>query len=198
MSTAPARALVIVDVQRDFCEEGSLGVAGGAALARRITAYVAERRHDYAAVVATRDCHVDPGEHFSDDPDYGRSWPAHCVEGTAGAQFHPDLDASVVEAVFDKGRHAAAYSGFEGETVGGERLAEWLRARMIGAVDVVGIATDYCVRATALDAVAAGFATTVLDDLVAGVSEATTRAAKAELATAGVSLRASGAPGDQP
>jgi nicotinamidase/pyrazinamidase len=182
------RALVVVDVQNDFCEGGSLAVKGGAEVARRLTAYLAAQGSEYDAVVATRDYHVDPGPHFATDPDYRDSWPPHCVVGTTGAQFHPALDASRIEAVFDKGAHSAAYSGFEG-TAGGQSLESWLRDHEIAALDVAGIATDYCVKATALDAVRAGFATTVLEGLVAGVAPDTTEEALAELRAAGVLLR---------
>ena len=179
------RALVIVDVQNDFCEGGSLAVAGGTAVAREISKHVATA--GYAHVVATRDHHVDPGNHFAAQPDFLDTWPAHCVVGTSGVELHSDLDRRPIEAVFDKGEYAAAYSGFEG-TYDGQGLADWLRAHDVDAVDVVGIATDHCVRATALDAVAAGFATRVLLHLTAGVADATTKAALDQLATAGVEL----------
>jgi nicotinamidase/pyrazinamidase len=181
-----SRGLIVVDVQNDFCEGGSLAVAGGAAVAASISALLAASEH--AAVAATRDYHRDPGEHFSSAPDYVVSWPPHCEIGTSGAQFHPALDTQRIEAVFSKGEHAAAYSGFEGRSADGEALADWLRDRGIDAVDVVGIATDHCVRATALDAAAAGFDTTVLLDLTAGVSPATVASALAELRAAGVTL----------
>jgi len=180
-----SRALVIVDVQNDFCEGGSLAVAGGTAVARAISAYVAGAGYEH--VVATRDHHVDPGAHFAGQPDFLDTWPAHCVVGTPGMELHADLDRRPIEAVFDKGEYAAAYSGFEG-TFDGQRLADWLRARDVDAVDVVGIATDHCVRATALDAVGAGFATRVLLHLTAGVSQASTDAAVDQLRTAGVEL----------
>jgi nicotinamidase/pyrazinamidase len=183
------RALIIVDVQNDFCEGGSLAVAGGAAVARGISEHLAEGGdHPYAHVVATKDFHVDPGSHFSDHPDYADSWPAHCVAGTPGADFHPDLDTSAVEAVFFKGAHAAAYSGFEGADEAGTPLADWLRLRDVDEVDVVGIATDYCVRATAADAVRAGFATRVLLDLTAGVAAESTAKAIEDLRSAEVEL----------
>ncbi|MGI8814002.1 MAG: isochorismatase family protein [Pseudonocardia sp.] len=178
------RALVIVDVQLDFCEGGSLPVAGGAAVAARINAVTSR----YDQVVATRDYHVDPGAHFSTAPDYVDSWPVHCVVGTAGAAFHPALDVAPIRAVFAKGAHAAAYSGFEGTEPGGAGLTDWLRAREITEVDVVGIATDHCVRATALDAAREGFATRVLTELAAGVTPQTTEAALGELRAAGVSV----------
>ena len=185
------RALIIVDVQNDFCEGGSLAVAGGAGVARAISERLAAG-HDYAHVVATKDFHVDPGAHFSDHPDYAASWPPHCVAGTAGADFHPDLDTGEVEAVFFKGAHAAAYSGFEGTDEAGTPLADWLRARGVDAVDVAGIATDYCVHATAADAARAGLATRVLLGLTAGVAPDSTAQAIEDLRAAHVEL--TGAP----
>jgi nicotinamidase/pyrazinamidase len=197
------RALLIVDVQRDFCEGGSLAVAGGAAVAAAITAYLSSAAADhYAHVVATRDHHIDPGAHFSPEPDYVDSWPSHCVAGTPGADFHPDLAIDRLEEVFVKGEHAAAYSGFEGASSGftagaadgavpgqvGQPLAEWLRARDVTEVDVAGIATDHCVRATAVDAVLAGFTTRVLIDLTAGVAADTTADAVREMVSAGAEL----------
>ena len=185
-----SRALIIVDVQNDFCEGGSLAVAGGAAVAAGISAVL--ETGDWEHVVATKDYHIDPGAHFSAHPDFVASWPAHCVVGTGGADFHPSLVTDRVEAVFHKGEHAAAYSGFEGHTDSGEKLADWLREREVTAVEVVGIATDFCVRATALDAVAAGFATTVRLDLTAGVAATTTEAALQEFRAAAVAT--TGAP----
>ncbi|GEM32441.1 bifunctional pyrazinamidase/nicotinamidase [Nocardia neocaledoniensis NBRC 108232] len=180
------RGLVIVDVQNDFCEGGSLAVTGGAAVAAAISEFVAGQ--DYDAVVATRDHHVDPGEHFSAEPDYVDTWPPHCRVGTPGADFHPALDTGLVEEVFSKGEYSAAYSGFEGAAADGTPLADWLRARGIDSVDVVGIATDHCVRATALDARTAGFDTRVLLDLTAGVAPDTVAAALTTLRDAGVEL----------
>ncbi|MBI4940695.1 MAG: isochorismatase family protein [Actinobacteria bacterium] len=184
-------ALIVVDVQNDFCEGGSLPVAGGAGVAAAISAYIAANSTGYATVVATKDYHVDPGAHFAAEPDFVDSWPAHCVVGTTGSDPHPEFDTSGVDAWFTKGETAAAYSGFEGAADLGEDrvgLAEYLRGRGVTAVDVVGIATDHCVRATALDAVANGFATRVLLDLTAGVAPATTDAALAQLSDAGAEL----------
>jgi nicotinamidase/pyrazinamidase len=181
------RALIIVDVQNDFCEGGSLAVAGGAAVARAISSLLVGE-HGYDHVVATQDFHVDPGSHFSTHPDYAASWPAHCVAGTPGQDFHPDLDTHAIEAVFRKGAHAAAYSGFEGSAEDGTPLADWLRARDVDSVDVVGIATDYCVRATATDAAAGGFRTQVLLGLTAGVAPGSTAEAIDVLESAGVSV----------
>ncbi|MBP2476730.1 nicotinamidase/pyrazinamidase [Crossiella equi] len=180
------KALIIVDVQNDFCEGGSLAVTGGAAVASAISAHA--RAGGYDHVVATRDYHIDPGAHFSETPDYVDSWPVHCVAGTAGASFHPELDVTPVEAVFSKGAYAAAYSGFEGEGPSGVSLTDWLRERGVDRVDVVGIATDHCVRATALDARGAGLDTTVLLDLTAGVAAPTVEIALSQLAAAGVEL----------
>jgi len=183
------RALIVVDVQNDFCEGGSLAVAGGSAVAAAISDYLAgPEGAGYAHVVASRDYHIDPGDHFSDHPDFAASWPPHCVVGTPGAQFHPRLDTSHVQAVFSKGAHAAAYSAFEGADDAGTSLADWLRERDVEALDVVGIATDYCVRATALDAARAGFATQVLLGMTAGVAPATTQEAVDALRAAGVEL----------
>ncbi|MFB8036072.1 nicotinamidase [Streptomyces sp. NPDC056004] len=186
------RALIVVDVQNDFCEGGSLAVTGGADVAAAVTDLIGEAQAGYDHVVATRDHHIDPGSHFSDRPDFENSWPPHCVAGTEGVGFHPNFAPAVasgaIDAVFDKGDYAAAYSGFEGLDENGVGLADWLRGHRITEVDVVGIATDHCVRATALDAVRAGFTTHVLLDLTAGVAEATTERALEELRRAGVKL----------
>jgi nicotinamidase/pyrazinamidase len=186
------RALIVVDVQNDFCEGGSLAVSGGADVAAAITDLVGQAQPGYRHVVATRDHHIDPGDHFSAQPDYVDSWPAHCVAGTEGVGFHPNFAPAVasgaIDAVFDKGAYSAAYSGFEGTDENGTTLAEWLRERRVTEVDIVGIATDHCVRATALDAVREGFSTHVLLDLTAGVAEATTDRALEELRAAGVKL----------
>jgi nicotinamidase/pyrazinamidase len=180
------KALLVVDVQNDFCEGGSLAVAGGAAVAAGISALLATA--DYTVVAATRDAHRDPHEHFSAHPDYVDSWPVHCKIGTPGAELHPNFDTQRVDAIFDKGEWKAAYSGFEGVNGDGATLADWLREAGVDAVDVVGLATDHCVRATALDAAREGFDTTVLLDLTAGVAPATVTTALAELHEAAVTL----------
>ena len=188
------RALIVVDVQNDFCEGGSLPVSGGAEVALRIADVLHHWSNqdlhaaDYAVAVATRDHHIDPGGHFSTDPDFVHSWPPHCVVGTDGAAFHPNLDPQPFASIFLKGEHAAAYSGFEGRNKDGVPLADWLRAQEITDVDICGIATDHCVRATALDAVRNGFATRVLRDLCTGVAPESSRAALDEMHRAGVEL----------
>jgi nicotinamidase/pyrazinamidase len=187
------RALIVVDVQNDFCEGGSLPVGGGADVAAAITDLVGEASAiGYRHVVATRDRHVSPGTHFATQPDFVTSWPAHCVAGTEGVGFHPNFAPAVasgaIDAVFDKGEYAAAYSGFEGTDENGTALADWLRERDVVEVDVVGIATDHCVRATALDAAREGFRTRVLLDLTAGVTAESTKRALDDLREAGVEL----------
>lgn len=171
-------ALIVVDVQNDFCEGGSLPVTGGTQVARDIAAFTGRDLakaggHGITYVVATRDRHIDPGAHFSDAPDFVDSWPRHCVVGTPGADFHPALAQLPFHAVFDKGAYSAAYSGFEGTiggTASGESLHRWLNRHGVGEVHVCGLATDHCVRATALDASRLGYHTTVLLGLSAAVS----------------------------
>jgi nicotinamidase/pyrazinamidase len=183
-------AAIVVDVQNDFTEGGSLAVAGGAGVAAAITAHLGSSSYDH--VVATRDHHIDPGRHFAATPDYVDTWPAHCVVGTGGVELHPDLDRSLLETVFDKGEYAAAYSGFEGRGPDGVTLADWLRDAGVDSVEVMGLTTDYCVASTALDATREGFATAVRLDLTAGVGAETTASAVDRLKAAGITLH--GAP----
>jgi len=183
-----SRALIVADVQNDFCEGGSLEVAGGAGVAVAITKHIQAAAADYEHVVATKDHHIAPRGHFSEEPDYVTTWPRHCVVGTRGAEFHPRLATEPIEAIFTKGAYAAAYSGFEGTTEGDVGLADWLRRHDVDQVDIVGIATDHCVRATAIDAVKAGFATRVLLDLTAGVARATVDDALDQMRAEGVEL----------
>ncbi|MFE4540570.1 isochorismatase family protein [Streptomyces scopuliridis] len=189
------RALIVVDVQNDFCEGGSVPVAGGSEVAAAVTDLIGRATPGYRYVVATRDHHIDPGDHFAKPPaapDFVHTWPVHCVAGTEGVGFHPNFAPAVasgaIDAVFDKGAYSAAYSGFEGADENSVRLADWLRARAVTEVDVVGIAMDHCVRATALDAVREGFVTRVLLDLTAGVAPETTERAMEELRAAGAEL----------
>lgn len=184
-----ARALIIVDVQNDFCEGGSMGVDGGGDVAASISALVNEGA--YGVVVATRDWHRDPGEHWATGdaaPNFDTTWPVHCAAETAGAAFHENLQVEPDE-IFNKGEFAASYSGFDGASVAdGSALGAWLTDRGVTQIDVVGLATDYCVRATALDGLAAGFETRVLLNHCAGVAPETTTIAEHELAEAGVTL----------
>ncbi len=188
------RALLVVDVQNDFCEGGSLAVEGGGEVARQISTTLERwKRNDpevpaYDVAVATLDHHIDPGDHFSDDPDFHHSWPPHCVVGSSGVEFHPDLDPGPFDAIFRKGEYEAAYSGFEATDPDGTGLGEWLRSRGVDQVDVCGLATDYCVRATALDATREGFAVRLLGHLCAGVAPETTQAALREMQDAGAQL----------
>ena len=189
-----SRALIIVDVQNDFCEGGSLAVQGGAAVAGAISEYVDAHHNEFDHIVATQDWHIDPGDHFSENPDFKDSWPPHCVAGTRGAELHPDLDTEYIQAYFQKGQYAAAYSGFEGllapedAVPTGERqpggadtsrfapdedaigLDDWLQSHDVEDVVIVGLATDYCVMATSLDAVQAGYSVTVIRNLTAGIA----------------------------
>lgn len=177
-------ALIVVDVQNDFCEGGSLAVAGGAKVASEVAELLAAKT--YVTVVATRDHHIDPGSHFSDTPDFVDSWPRHCVVGTPGEEFHPPLEPALFDEIFYKGEYAAAYSGFEGASADGVRLADWLRDAGVDTVDVCGIATDYCVRATALDAAHEGFRVRVIEGLTAAVSPDNLPTVHRDWAAAGV------------
>lgn len=189
------RALLVVDVQNDFCEGGSLPVMGGAAVGTKIAGLVHKGNLAYRMVVFTRDWHTDPGDHFSARPNFSTTWPPHCVAGTAGAAFHATLGHLVDRhgVVVSKGANAAAYSGFEGVTDDGTPLADLLRSAGVDRLDVCGLATDHCVRATVLDARAERFAVRVLLDLCAGVDPEATAAAEAEMAAAGAELVREGA-----
>lgn len=198
MVAGMARALLLVDLQNDFCEGGSMGVAGGEAVAARAAERVLADRpgresteHEYEVIALTADWHHDPGSHWATRgaPDFVTSWPVHCAADTPGAgfhdSFHPVLDR--VDEVFRKGAHEAAYSGFEGFAVGDGQtgLADWLRQRGVTDLDVGGIATDHCVRATVLDALQEGFAVRLLVDTIAGVAPGTSEAALTEMIEAG-------------
>ncbi|MFB9309156.1 nicotinamidase/pyrazinamidase [Agromyces hippuratus] len=185
------RALFIIDVQNDFTEGGALGVEGGAAVAAGVTRLLQQHRGDYELVAASRDWHSgehDNGGHFATDaePDFVDSWPPHCVEGTPGAEYHPDFDTTAVDVHIRKGQGVPAYSIFEGTDDAGASVSDVLAARGITEIDVVGIATDYCVRASVLDAVEHGQHVRVFTDLVAGVAAESSAAALAELGHAGV------------
>ena len=182
-------ALIVVDVQNDFCEGGSLAVDGGSDVAAAISEHIEQHHGDYEAIVGTLDWHISPGSHFSEEPDFRTSWPVHCVAETEGADTHDELETDRIEAWFRKGEYEAAYSGFEGvlapetstplgaveendedDDEDPNGLDDWLRDREIEAVDIVGLADDHCVRATALEAADAGYETRVLLGLSAAVS----------------------------
>jgi nicotinamidase/pyrazinamidase len=185
-------AIVVVDVQNDFTEGGSLGVTGGTAVAAGITALLRAHRDRVDLVVASRDWHLpgsSNGGHFppsGEEPDYRTTWPLHCLQGTPGADYNPELDAALIDVGVLKGIDAPAYSAFEGATADGAPFDDVLAAHGIDALVVCGIATDYCVLATVLDARARSLPVVVLEDLIAGVAPDT--------ATAGVErMRAAGA-----
>lgn len=186
-----SRALLIVDVQNDFTEGGALAVAGGDAAASGISDLLAAQAGDYAVIIASRDWHdadSDNGGHFSTAPDYTDSWPVHCVADTEGAAYDPLLVTDAITHHVRKGQGSPAYSMFEGTAEDGGTVGEILSAHGVTDADVVGIATDHCVRASALDAIARGVRVRVLTDLVAGVGAESSEAALAELAHAGAEL----------
>lgn len=191
----PRRALIVVDVQPTFCEDGELPVAGGNAVAQRIAEHLRARHGDYALIATTQDWHEDPGPHFSDDPDYVDSWPPHGVIGTPAAELHPAVAAAVASLAgvvrIRKGLREAAYSGFDGADEIGRSLAAVLADARVDTVDVCGIAESHCVKSTALDAAQLGYPTTVLSDLTVPVSEELGVSARAEMAAAGVAARPS-------
>ncbi|WP_243073916.1 isochorismatase family protein [Microbacterium sp. SS28] len=191
-----SKALFIVDVQNDFTEGGALGVDGGHAVAERISRHLAAHAAEYAVIVASRDWHDgdnDNGGHFAaGEPDFVDTWPVHCVSGTAGAEYDGGLDTSAVTHHVKKGQGRPAYSLFEGTTDDGETVSDLLEAHGVIDIDVAGIATDYCVRASALDAIEHGRHVRILTDLIAGVAPETSEAALAELAHAGAELAESG------
>ncbi|WKD60838.1 nicotinamidase/pyrazinamidase [Corynebacterium ciconiae DSM 44920] len=198
--SAPAQrsAFVLVDGQYDFVEGGALGVEGGTRALAGVAEFLAAHAANYAVCAVTRDWHIDPGAHFSEQPDFAESWPRHCVAGTTGAELHPQALRALDNAAaahpgqiridVTKGEYSAAYSGFEGATAGGTSLADALRGHEVASIDVAGIATDYCVRATCLDGLAAGFEVRLLVPLSAGVAEPSSVEALAEIRRRGVHL----------
>ncbi|MGO4488234.1 isochorismatase family protein [Microbacterium oxydans] len=186
-----SRALLIVDVQNDFTEDGALAVAGGDAVAAAVTEFLALHAADYEVIIASRDWHDadgDNGGHFAEDPDYVDSWPVHCVAGTDGAEYDPLFETAAVTHHVRKGQGEPAYSMFEGQTEAGETVGAILAQAGALSADVVGLATDHCVRASALDAIAHGVRVRILTDLVAGVAVEPSEAALAELVHAGAEL----------
>jgi nicotinamidase/pyrazinamidase len=191
-----AKALFVIDVQNDFCEGGALACQGGASVAASITTYLESNKGDYDFVIASRDWHTPNslnGGHFpvqGDEPDFVSTWPLHCIAGESGAEYHPNLDSSLIDIHIKKGQGQHGYSIFEGVTDSGEKFQELIQRLGITEVDLVGIATDYCVRASALDANNSGLQVRVITSLTAGVSAASTEAAIDELVDAGVKVAA--------
>ena len=192
------RALFIIDIQNDFTEGGALAVAGGDAVAAGVTALLERLPDAYDAIFASRDWHdpdSDNGGHFalSGEPDYTQNWPMHCVAGTPGADYHPALRLPQHVINIRKGQGEAGYSIFDGVSEGGEKTGELLITNGVTDVDIVGLATDHCVRASGLHALEHGQHVRVLTDLIAGVSQESSDAALAELAHAGATLATSDA-----
>ena len=188
------KALFIIDVQNDFCEGGSLAVQGGAAVASGITSLLREHKSRYDIVIASRDWHDagnDNGGHFApigQAPDYVNTWPIHCVSGSKGAEYHSNLDSSLIDFHIFKGMGKPSYSIFEGETVDGKSLTKLLEELDVTDVDVVGLATDYCVLASSMDAKNAGFDVQVLTELIAGVADESSENALATMSAAGCKI----------
>jgi nicotinamidase/pyrazinamidase len=191
-------ALLAVDLQADFVQGGSLPVPNGLPVAAMIARHIRHFKTEYQFVVASRDYHEDPADHFSATPDYLTTWPPHCVIGTPGAAFVPPIANLVreklIQVVVSKGRHAAAYSAFEALDPRGHGLLDLLKEERIDHIDVCGIATDYCVRASALDARTNAFQVRVLVNLCAAVNEGTGLQALEELKAAGCQVQAATAP----
>jgi len=191
-----SKALFVIDVQNDFCEGGALACQGGAQVASSINNYLKGNKSSYAKVIASQDWHTPNsanGGHFpaaGTDPDFVNTWPLHCIAGTPGAEYHPNLDLALIDIHIKKGQDQPGYSIFEGVTDSGEKVQDLLTRLEITEVDVVGIATDYCVRASALAAKKFGLEVRVITSLTAGVSAATTEAAIDELVDAGVAVAA--------
>lgn len=192
-----SRALLIVDVQPTFCEGGELAVAGGNQVAGRIAEHLRAHRSEYRLTITSQDWHLDPGAHFSEQPDFLDSWPPHGLAGTVNAELHPAVAAALAPSGADvtlkKGLHEAAYSAFDGTAPDGRTLAEVLSEARISELDVCGIAESHCVRASALDALQAGLAVRLLTDLTVPVTEESGAAAREEIRSAGGVLTRSGA-----
>lgn len=189
-----AKAILIIDVQNDFCEGGALACQGGAQVAKNISEYLASNKHEYDFVIASRDWHTpnsENGGHFPAqgiEPDFVTTWPLHCIAGEEGAEYHPNLDSSLIDIHIKKGQGEHGYSIFDGTTDQAETFVELLERLEIAAVDVVGIATDYCVRASSLDARKNGLEVRVITSLTAGVAASSTEAAIDEMIDAGVEV----------
>lgn len=206
VSTQAKDAIIVVDVQNDFVD-GSLGTDRGLEVARGINTWLgglvhAEGEEAEASdgssvasrplIVGTKDWHIKPEGHFApegEEPDYKDTWPVHCVADTHGAQVCAELNPELVDVWFHKGEYTAAYSGFEGHLAGEEQtLQQWLNSHEVENVTIVGIATDFCVRATALDALNAGFHVRIIEQLCSAVTEQGGKSAIQELEDAGAEI----------
>ncbi len=184
-------ALIVVDEQPDFCEGGRLAATGGNDLAERTAALLASDADRFDVIVATRDAHIDPGDHFAapgTEPDYATSWPVHCVDGTPGAELHPAIAGFPFDAVVAKGAHAASTNGFEGVTAAGESLGDVLRARGVTEVFVAGLVYEVCVADTAAGAVAEGFHASLIADLSVAADPARIPAVNERMEAVGVAV----------
>lgn len=188
------RALLVIDVQVDFCEGGALACSGGAAVAKAITSHIASHRSHYDHVIASRDWHT-PNSlnsgHFPPAgvaPDFVSTWPLHCIAGEQGAQYHENLDAALIDLHIKKGQDANGYSIFDGTDDSGRSFEALVRDLGITQVDVVGIATDYCVRASSLDAKKHGLSVRVITSLTAGVDAKSTETAIDEMVDIGIEV----------
>jgi nicotinamidase/pyrazinamidase len=189
-----SKALLVIDVQNDFCEGGALACSGGAAVAKKISDYLQANKSEYQLVFASRDWHT-PNDrndgHFPEpgiEPDFVKTWPLHCLAGSEGAEYHPNLDQSLIDIHIKKGQSANGYSIFDGRDDSGQSFQNLIRENGITEVDVVGIATDYCVRASALDSVKFGLKVSVISSLTAGVDPKSTESAIDEMVDAGVDV----------
>ncbi|WP_367179063.1 isochorismatase family protein [uncultured Corynebacterium sp.] len=194
----PVTAFVVVDAQNDFSQGGSLAVAGAIEAYKATHRHLAGRAGKYSVLVTTRDNHIDPGDHWSDEPDFVDSWPRHCAAGEPGSDYHPEMkraldyfaavNPQVPRIDVTKGEYEAAYSGFEGKTEAGVTLADALRAADVERLEVVGVATDHCVRATVLDGLKEGFDVAVFTNQIAAVDDARGKASLDEMAAAGAEI----------
>lgn len=189
-----SKALLVIDVQNDFCEGGALACSGGAAVAKKISDYLRAQKSEYQLVFASRDWHT-PNDrndgHFPEpgiEPDFVKTWPLHCLAGSEGAEYHPNLDQSLIDIHIKKGQSANGYSIFDGTDDSGQSFENLIRQNGITEVDVVGIATDYCVRASALDSVKFGLKVSVISSLTVGVDPKSTESAIDEMVDAGVDV----------
>jgi nicotinamidase/pyrazinamidase len=190
--------LLVIDLQNDFLEGGSVPVPGGTQIAAQVARHIRHFRSEYSFVVATRDVHEDPPDHFADKPDYINTWPKHGLVGTQGATLCTPIfnlvREKIIQVVLDKGRHAGAVSAFEAQDLRGHLLVDVLREQRVDHIDVCGLITEYCVRASALDARKHEFQVRVLVNLCGAASPDNALRAYEDMKTAGCQLMAASAP----